>query len=149
MMTISTKGRYGLRMLVDIAACTDGKENMFVPLTDIAKRQRISKKYLEQIAPIFVKAGVLRTVRGAQGGYALAKTADAYTVGQLLRLTEGDFCVVPCAAQDAVDCERSADCATAFVWQGLYRLLNDYLDGITLRDILDRQREHDTYDYVI
>ncbi len=143
-MKISTKGRYALRMLVDLAQHRNGG---FVSLRDIARRQNISKKYLEQIIPVFNKTDVLRTNRGAQGGYMLARTPDKYTVGEILRLTEGDLAPVYCAANPE-ECERSGDCATLPVWQGLNRVINEYLDGITLQDLVDRQ--HDAGDdYVI
>ena len=143
-MKISTKGRYALRMLVDLA---QHRNSGFVSLRDIARRQNISKKYLEQIIPVFNKSDVLRTNRGAQGGYMLARTPDKYTVGEILRLTEGDLTPVYCAVNPE-ECERSGDCATLPVWQGLNRVVNEYLDGITLQDLVDRQHEAGD-DYVI
>ena len=145
-MRISTKGRYSLRMLLDLA---EHRENGFVALGDVAKRQAISKKYLEQIVPIFSKSGILRANRGSLGGYMLAKPASQITVGDVLRLTEGTLAPVECAGDDPVVCQRSADCYTLPVWQGLYRLINDYFDGITLQTILDQKKERDGYDYVI
>ena len=145
-MRISTKGRYALRMLVDLA---EHQNEGYIPLKDIANRQGISKKYLEQIVPIFSRGDILRTGRGAQGGYALSKTPEHYTVGEILRLTEGGLTPVPCTEQSPVDCPRSADCPTFPIWQGLYRVINEYLDGITLQDILDQQRERYANDYVI
>ena len=144
-MKISTKGRYALRMLLDLA---EHQNCGYVALKDIAERQGISKKYLEQIIPIFNKSGILKTVRGSQGGYRLAGTPDKYTVGDILRLTEGSLSPISCA-EDPAECERSEDCATLFVWQGLYRAINDYLDGITLQDIMDRHGELSANDYVI
>lgn len=145
-MKISTKGRYALRMLIDLAE--HGGEG-FVPLKDIAERQSISKKYLEQIIPLFNRTDMLRTNRGAQGGYMLARTPDKYTVGEVLRLTEGSLAPVTCVEQDPVLCDRSVDCATLPVWRGLNKVINEYLDGITLQDILDQQRERYANDYVI
>ena len=145
-MKISTKGRYALRMLLDLA---EHQGDGYVALKDSAKRQEVSKKYLEQIVPVFNKSDVLRTSRGFQGGYRLAKSPDKYTVGDILRLTEGSLAPVACLDHDPVGCERSASCATLPVWQGLYRVINEYLDGITLQDILDRQRELGAIDYVI
>lgn len=145
-MKISTKGRYALRMLIDLA---EHRNDGFIALKDIAARQNISKKYLEQIIPIFNKRNVLKTNRGFQGGYQLARTPDKYTVGEILRLTEGSLAPVACLDNDPNQCERAADCATLPVWQGLYRVINEYLDGITLQDILDQQRESDVGDYVI
>ena len=145
-MKISTKGRYALRMLVDLAE----HENCgFVALKDIAERQNISKKYLEQIIPILGKSDILKTTRGSQGGYMLSRSPDKYTVGEILRLTEGSLAPVDCLNQKPNECERSAECATLPVWQGLYRVINDYLDSITLQDILDKQKERYSSDYMI
>ena len=145
-MKISTKGRYALRMLIDLAE----HENCgFVALKDIAERQNISKKYLEQIIPIFNKSNILKTTRGSQGGYMLSRSPDKYTVGEILRLTEGSLAPVDCLNQEPNECERSAECATLPVWQGLNRVINDYLDSITLQDILDKQKERYSSDYMI
>ena len=145
-MKISTKGRYALRMLLDLA---EHQGDGFIALKDVAERQEISKKYLEQIVPILGKTGFLRTNRGFQGGYKLARTPDQYTVGEILRLTEGSLAPVACLEHDPIECERSAECATLPVWQGLYRVVNEYLDGITLQDIMDQQKERHIDDYVI
>ena len=145
-MKISTKGRYALRMLVDLA---EHQNCGFVALKDIAERQNISKKYLEQIIPIFNKSDILKTTRGSQGGYMLSRSPDKYTVGEILRLTEGSLAPVECLNQNPVGCERSAECATLPVWQGLNKVINEYLDSITLQDILDQQSERYTNDYVI
>ena len=145
-MKISTKGRYALRMLIDLA---EHQNCGYVALKDIADRQNISKKYLEQIIPIFNKSDILKTTRGSQGGYKLSKSPDKYTVGEILRLTEGSLAPVDCVNQDPIECERSEECPTLPVWQGLYRVINEYLDGITLQDILDRQKERYMNDYII
>lgn len=145
-MKISTKGRYALRMLIDLA---QHQNCGYISLKDIAERQNISKKYLEQIIPIFHKTDVLRTNRGSQGGYMLARTPDKYTVGEILRLTEGSLSPVECVDYDPIECPRSAYCPTLPVWQGLSRVINEYLDGITLQDILDRQSGDNGGDYVI
>ncbi len=145
-MKISTKGRYALRLLLDLA---EHQQAGFVSLNEIAKRQNISKKYLEQIIPIFNKTDVLRANRGSQGGYMLAKSPDQYTVGDILRCTEGSLDPVDCAGQDPVLCDRSADCVMLPVWKGLSRVINEYLDSITLQDILDQQRDRYANDYVI
>ena len=145
-MKISTRGRYALRMLIDLAE----HENCgFVALKDIAARQNISKKYLEQIIPIFNNSDILKTARGSQGGYRLSRSPEKYTVGEILRLTEGNLAPVDCLTQDPIECERSVDCPTLPVWQGLNRVINEYLDSITLQDLLDQQREKYSNDYVI
>ena len=108
-----------------------------------------TKKYLEQIIPIFHKSDILKTTRGSQGGYMLSRTPDKYTVGEILRLTEGNLAPVECLDRNPVGCERSGECATLPVWQGLNRVINEYLDSITLQDILDQQRDRYTNDYII
>lgn len=143
-MKISTKGRYALRMLLDLA---QHRADGYVSLKEIAKRQQISKKYLEQIIPVFNKTDVLRTERGSAGGYMLAYPPDRYTVGQILRLTEGSLAPVACLEYDPVECPRKDDCLTLPVWQGLYKVINEYVDSITLQDILDMQK--DSPDYMI
>lgn len=134
-MKISTKGRYALRMLFDLAM---HESEGFVALKDIAERQSISKKYLEQIVPLLNKSGMLKTNRGYQGGYMLSKPASDYTVGDVLRITEGSLCPVSCLQYSPNDCPRAAECSTLFVWEGLYKAITDYLDGITLQDIVDK-----------
>ncbi|CDC82922.1 transcriptional regulator BadM/Rrf2 family [Clostridium sp. CAG:964] len=145
-MKISTKGRYALRMMLDLA---EHQGDGYIALKDIAKRQNVSKKYLEQIVPILNKADILNTNRGYQGGYRLARTPDKYTVGDILRITEGSISPVACLDKNPVECERAAECATLPVWQGLYKVITDYLDGITLQDILDKQHDRYCSDYVI
>lgn len=145
-MKVSTKGRYALRMLIDLAEhANDG----FIALKDIAQRQSISKKYLEQIVPILNKTDILKANRGFQGGYMLAKSPDKYTVGMILRLTEGSLSPVACLDQDPIECERSGECATLPIWKGLNKVINDYLDNITLQDVLDQQRERYANNYMI
>ena len=131
-MMISTRGRYALRMLLDLAIHQEGG---YVALKDIAKRQEISKKYLEQIIPVLHRAGLLQTTRGFQGGYRLSRPPEQYTLGEILRTTEGSLAPVSCM-QGGVDCPRRFDCATLPVWQGLDRVTNEYLSGLTLGDIL-------------
>lgn len=145
-MKISTKGRYALRMLVDLA---EHQSEGFVALKDIAGRQNISKKYLEQIVPVLNNSGFLQTNRGYQGGYRLSKTPDKYTVGDILRLTEGSLAPVACLENSPNLCERQNECATLHVWEGLYKVINEYLDGITLQDIIDSKAEMNGNDYVI
>lgn len=141
-MKISTKGRYALRMMLDLAMHNDGE---FIALKDIAQRQDISKKYLEQIVPLMNKSGFLRTNRGYQGGYMLAKPASEYTVGDILRVTEGSIAPVSCLDYEVNDCPRAETCMTLHVWEGLYKAITDYLDGITLQDIIDKNETADDY----
>ena len=143
-MKISTKGRYALRMMVDLA---QHKENGFIPLKDISERQDISKKYLEQIIFCFRNSDLLSAGRGFQGGYRLAKAPGEITVGEILRFTEGSISPVACLEQDPVGCDRREICPTLFVWRELDRRIAEYLDSVTLQDILDRQTAD--FDYVI
>ena len=145
-MKISTKGRYALRMMLDLATHQgDG----YVALKDVAARQGISKKYLEQIVPVLNRSDVLQTNRGFQGGYRLARTPDKYTVGEVLRLTEGSLAPVACLERDPIECDRSAQCATLGMWKGLYHVICEYLDGVTLQDLLDQQYAQEIDDYSI
>lgn len=145
-MKISTKGRYAIRMLLDLAEHGNGE---YIALKDIAERQDISKKYLEQIVPILNKADILKTNRGYQGGYMLAKSPDKYKIGDILRLTEGSLAPVACAGQYPIECPRGKDCLTLPLWRGLYRVICEYLDSVTLQDLLDREKENYSNDYVI
>ena len=135
-MKISTKGRYALRLLLDLA---EHKDSGFIALKDIAERQGISKKYLEQIIPLFNSADVLKTNRGYQGGYMLAKSPDQYSVGEILRMTEGSLAPIPCVAENPAGCSWRADCLTLPMWQGLDRVISEYLDNISLQDLLDQK----------
>ena len=143
---ISTRGRYALRMMLDLAEYQGAG---YVALKDIAGRQEISKKYLEQIIPVLNRAGLLQTVRGYLGGYRLAKTADQYTVGEIMRATEGSMAPVACLETRPNQCHRCHECVTLPIWEGLETVVNEYLDGITLQDILDRQHARKGDDYVI
>lgn len=145
-MKISTKGRYALRMLADLA---EHRSDGYVALKDIAKRQDISKKYLEQIVSILNRPDILKTNRGYQGGYMLAQAPDKYTVGDILRITEGGLAPVSCLEQEENTCERRNYCQTLFVWEGLYKAVNEYLDSITLQDIIERKNDFSNFDYVI
>ncbi len=145
-MKISTKGRYALRMLIDLA---EHSGDEYISLRDISKRQNISKKYLEQIIPLFNKSDVLKTSRGAQGGYKLSRSPDKYTVGEILRITEGSLAPVACLEQEPNQCERCNECITLPVWKGLERIINEYLDSITLQDLIDSQNKRLTDSYVI
>lgn len=145
-MKISTKGRYVLRMLLDLA---EHRGEGYIALKDIAKRQGISKKYLEQIIPLLNNTDILVASRGYQGGYMLAKSPDMYTVGDILRITEGSIAPVSCLEVGSTVCDRDDQCMTLYVWEGLEKVIAEYLDSITLQDILDRHRKDYTFDFII
>ncbi len=132
-MLISTKGRYALRMMLDLAQNDTGEP---VKLKDIASRQYISEKYCEQIIAILNKAGYVRSVRGAQGGYLLASPPSQYTAGQILRLTEGDLSAVQCISEGSDFCARTTSCVTRKLWQQVTDAVNGILDNTTLEDLL-------------
>ena len=132
-MKISTKGRYALHLMTDVAV-HGGEE--FVSLKDVAARQGISMKYLEQIAGLLCKAGFLRSGRGALGGYRLARTPESYTLGSILRLTEGNLAPVACLEAEENTCERCGVCPTLDFWTGLYAAVNAYVDRFTLADLV-------------
>jgi len=141
-MKISTKGRYSLRILVDLA---EHKNDGFVSLKDISQRQGISKKYLEQLVTLLNHPDILRTNRGNKGGYMLAKEPDQYTVGQILRITEGGLFPVLCLEDDQNQCKRSKYCKTLSLWRGLEEVINKYLDSVTIQDIMDNYNEECEY----
>lgn len=136
-MRVSTKGRYALRLMLDIAA--NGGEG-YVSLRDVAARQDISLKYLEQIAGLLARAGLLQSGRGAQGGYRLVRPPEQYTAGSILRLTEGGLAPVDCLRTPENPCQRSGGCPTLDFWTGLYAVVNDYIDQYTLADLLAARR---------
>jgi Rrf2 family protein len=137
-LKISTKGRYALRMLVDVA---QHQSSGTVTLKEIAGRQGISKKYLEQIISVLNKAGYVRSIRGPQGGYMLAKEPKDYTVGMLLRTTEGDLAPVSCVGNGAVECDRADGCVTVRIWQKINDAVDNVVDNITLADLVEWQNE--------
>ena len=145
-MKISTKGRYALRMLLDLAL---HRNEGFIALKDIAERQGISKKYLEQIVTLLNKSEFLQVNRGFQGGYRLRKAPEDYSVGEILRATEGSLAPVACLENKPNRCPRCGECATLPVWEGLEKVICDYLDGITLKDILDNKANAAGNDYII
>lgn len=132
-MKISTKGRYAIRLLLDLAE----NKNGFISLKEIAERQNLSKKYLEQIVPLLANSGYLKTNRGYQGGYMLNKKPEECAVGEILKITEGNLAPVACLENSPAGCERSETCLTLPLWKGLYGVISDYLDNITLQDLLD------------
>lgn len=135
-MKISTKGRYALRLTVNLARTEKG---FYTSLKDIAESEGISKKYLEQIVPMLNKAGLLRTNRGNRGGYCLAKNAADISVGDVLRATEGSLAPISCLSYDVNDCPRREKCSTLYVWEGLNEVITKYLDSVTIQDIIDRK----------
>ena len=137
-MKISTKGRYALRLMIDLAR-QPGDEP--VSLKDVAERQSISLKYLEQIVGLLSKAGLVRSARGPQGGYRLTRKPTEYTVGDILRLTEGNLAPVACLEDPENRCERRSQCATVDFWSGLYAVINRYIDQFTLADLVDTERQ--------
>lgn len=131
-MLVSTKGRYALRVMIDLAR-GDAKER--TPLKKIADRQGISEKYLENILSILVRNSMLSGMRGKGGGYCLTKSPDQYTVGQILRLTEGSLAPVACLEGGKQGCERAGDYPTFHMWSKLDSLISDYLDSVTIADL--------------
>lgn len=147
-MYISTKGRYALRLMLDLAENHDSEQN--IPLKKVAERQQISLKYLEQIITSLCKAGYVKSIRGSQGGYRLAYPPEKYTVGMILRLTEGTLAPVSCLEDEINQCKRNDDCPTLYVWQRLYSAIAETVDNITLKDILDNKNTVNSgNDYII
>ena len=137
-MKISTRGRYALRMMLDLAVNNNGEP---IRLKDISKRQGISDKYLEQIISILNKAGFVRSIRGPQGGYMLNRAPKEYTVGMILRLTEGSLAPVACLDYEPNDCERRNECVTLILWEKLNDAIKSVVDNITLQDLVQWQME--------
>ena len=136
-MKISTKGRYALRLMLDIAL-NDAKTP--VRIKDIAERQQISDKYLEQIVSSLNKAGFVKSLRGPQGGYRLTKKPEEYTVGMILRLIEGSLSPVACVDDDINNCTRADRCPTLILWEKLYDAISEVVDNITLADLISWQK---------
>ena len=136
-MKISTKGRYALRMMIDLAL---NEENGYVPIKEIARRQEISDKYLEQIISVLNRAGYVKSTRGAGGGYKLTKKPEEYTVGMIMRLTEGSLAPVACLEDEENTCPRAEQCVTLGVWEKLYSAINDVVDNITLEDLVEQTK---------
>ena len=132
-MIVSTKGRYALRVMVNLAR---RPAEEFVPLKEIAEAENISQKYLEAIMSVLSKAGFVDAVHGKGGGYRLNRKPECYTIGSILKLTEGSLAAVSCTTQGSSACSRSTCCDTLPMWQKLDRLIQDFFDGITLEDLL-------------
>ena len=141
-MLISTKGRYALRVLTDMA---EHLTDAYIPLRDIAQRQDISEKYLESIVKLLVKGGIVEGVRGKGGGYRLRKSPDQLSVGTILRLTEDTLAPVSCLEEGALPCPRMAACRTLPMWQGLDKLIAEYLDRHTIADLTQSGQPGDDY----
>lgn len=145
-MKISTKGRYALRLMLDLAL----ERDQVVRLRDVAKRQDISVKYLEQIISVLQKCGYVKSVRGPGGGYLLAKKPEEYTVGMILRQIEGSLAPVACLEGESNVCSRREDCVTPRLWKMLFEAINSVVDHVTLADMVAWEQEmHDAADYVI
>ena len=131
-MIVSTKGRYALRVMIDLA---EHQTEKYVPLKEVAARQEISEKYLENILKVLVQNGFLEGLRGKGGGYRLTRSPDQYTVGEILMLTEGSLAPVSCLTPNAAPCSRMANCRTYEMWKGLNDLISNYFGNITLADL--------------
>ena len=131
-MIVSTKGRYALRVMIDLA---EHQSEKYVPLKEVAVRQEISEKYLENILKVLVQNGFLDGLRGKGGGYRLTRSPDQYTVDQILMLTEGSLAPVSCLTPSAAPCSRMASCRTYEMWKGLNDLISNYFGNITLADL--------------
>lgn len=137
-MRISTKGRYALRMMIDMATHDDGNP---IRIKDIAKRQQISDKYLEQIVSILQKAQFVKSIRGPMGGYLLTKKPEEYTAGMILRLIEGSLSPVACLVDDVNECIRQNECATLPLWKKLDEAISNVVDNVTIADLIDWQSQ--------
>ena len=143
-MKFSTKSRYALRLMAELARYAPGTT---VSLKEISERQNLSLKYLEQIVTPLARMGLVKSERGSQGGYRLTKAPEEYTVGSILRLSEGSLAPVACLEQNPVECRRMAECRTLPMWRKLNTMINDYFDGITLADLVNTSQPGN--DYVI
>ena len=135
-MKISTRGRYAIRVLVDMAEQVSGG---FIPLKDIAGRQEISQKYLEGIMLLLSKSDIVEGVHGKGGGYKLKKPPEDVTIGEILRITEGSLAPVTCLEENAAPCEKAGSCRTIALWREFYGLINDFFDGKTIKDLMTNE----------
>lgn len=132
-MMISTRGRYALRVMIDLA---EHQKDGYTPMKDVAKRQSVSLGYMEKILPVLVKNGIVEGLQGKTGGYRLIRKPEEYTLGEILRLTEGSLAPVACLECGATPCDKATDCRTLPVWTELDRRINEYLDSVTVSDLL-------------
>lgn len=137
-MKFSTKGRYALRIMADLAVHEKGD---FIRLKEISERQGITLKYMEQIMPLLTRAGYVRSYRGNNGGYMLARSPKEYTVGEILRIAEGSLAPIPCLEDQPNRCARSKECITLPFWEGMWKVMNEYADGVTLADLIHLDEE--------
>ena len=145
-MRISAKGKYAIRFMLDLALNSEGTP---LSIKDIAKRQNISVKYLEQIAAMLNKAYMIKSIRGFKGGYVLYGEPEDYTVAQILKITEGSLSPVDCIGENSFACEKKSICVTVRIWERLYHAINNELESITLRDLVDWSNDIDKNQYVI
>ena len=131
---ISTKGRYSVRILLDLAEHHNGT---FIPMREVAARQGISLKYIEKLMPTLKAGGLLDSTHGIGGGYRLTREPEQYTLWEILQVAEGDMAPVSCLQKDAAVCDRAAECRTLPVWEKYYALTKDYFESVTLADLLD------------
>ncbi|MBQ8163327.1 MAG: RrF2 family transcriptional regulator [Clostridia bacterium] len=132
-MIISTRGRYALRVMIDLAENGNGE---YIAMKKIAERQGISLKYLERILPVLTQNNIVEGIQGKGGGYRLTRKPEEYRIGEILRLTEGDLAPVACLEHGAKPCEKSAECRTLPMWSKLHNMINDYLDSVLLSDLM-------------
>lgn len=132
-MMISTRGRYAIRVLLDLA---EHQADGYIPMKDVAQRQELSLKYIERIMPVLSKNAYVEGVHGKGGGYRLTKEPKDYKIGDILRLAEGDLAPVACLGCDAKPCDRANNCPTLPMWTEFYNMVNNYFDGITLADLM-------------
>lgn len=137
-MKISTKGRYALRIMIDLAQHT---QDTAIPLKEISERQGITLKYMEQIMPLLTRAGYVRGFRGNNGGYLLSRDPKDYRIGDILRTVEGPLAPIACLEDVPNRCERQDTCTTLKFWEGLYQSINDYVDGVTLADMVNDSKK--------
>ena len=137
-MIISTRGRYALQVMIDLAENSDGG---YIAMKMIAERQGISLKYLERILPVLTKNQLIEGLQGKGGGYRLCRSPEEYKVGEILRLTEGDFAPVACLVCGAKPCDRADECRTLPMWRGLHQMIQAYFDKITIADLLKNSAE--------
>ncbi len=140
---ISTRGRYALRVMIDLAEHGGGD---FVPMKEVAARQEISLKYIERIMPLLTKENLVEGLHGKGGGYRLCRPPEDYSVGEILRITEGELAPVACLERGVKPCPRAAECRTLPMWKKYYAMTNEFFDGISIADLM---KNGASYDYVI